>query len=659
MVARHVSAVLLCLAAAVPVAAQPKGVDDAVKRGAAFLAKRHKDRIPDDHSNGIGPAAISGLALLEAGASPDAPALRTITDAVRDAAFTESKTYQIALCLLFLDRLGDRGDLPLIQVLAVRLLAGQNGSGGWGYQCLDRVPQADERRLRAGLMTNVLVSGKEMPKAEPGRAGVTGRLHPEVEAYAKGLLQNNARGDILDDNSNTQFGILGVWVARRNGVPVEDALDRIDRRFVRTQFGNGGWAYSGFVGRPGTPSMTCAGLLGMATGLARREENRLVAVGARKPDPVPPPKPAAAPPKAQGDAPFFNPPPPRPAKEPKPAPAQGDPATPQVRLALANLGAVLQLEARKRAQGGRAFDRGGSHGDGDLYFLWSLERVAVVYGLDTIGDVDWYGLGAEAIVGMQNHDGSWGRGRYGVDVDTSFALLFLTRANIARDLTSFVKPLSGGSEMRAAVGSAFNPAVPVAGPPEPPAPKMPAPTPKLPAAVRPAPVPVPSVPPAAGVPVLGESAPEALARELISAPAGGWSATLERVRDAKGADHTSAILLAIPKLPADRKKQARDALAARLTRMTAETLRTMLSGDDAELRRAAALACGTKDDKALVPDLIDRLTDGDDAVVRAARAGVKSLTGAKFDFGPEPGSTAAQRTTAAAAWRAWWDGQKK
>jgi hypothetical protein len=191
----------------------------------------------------------------------------------------------------------------------------------------------------------------------------------------------------------------------------------------------------------------------------------------------------------------------------------------------------------------------------------------------------------------------------------------------------------------------------------------PAPTPPTPpAGIAPMPtlpVPVANVPPQPPAPVLGESAAEGLANGLVRAPAAGWAGELERIRDAKGGDNTSALVLAIGKLSGDRKKQARDALAESLTRMTAATLRTMLTGDEVELRRAAVLACAMKDDKEHVPDLIDRLTDDDDSVVRAARAAVKSLSGSKIDFGPEPGSTAAQRKTAAAAWRSWWATQNK
>src|SRR4051794_34561003 len=105
-------------------AADPKQVEAAVKRGADFLAQRFRNDAPNT-AEGIGPTALAGLALHESGKPVDDPAVRAVTAAVRDAAFSETRTYQIALCLLYLDRLGDKVDDPAIQMLAVRLLAGQ------------------------------------------------------------------------------------------------------------------------------------------------------------------------------------------------------------------------------------------------------------------------------------------------------------------------------------------------------------------------------------------------------------------------------------------------------------------------------------------------------------------------------------------------------
>ena len=73
----------------------------------------------------------------------------------------------------------------------------------------------------------------------------------------------------------------------------------------------------------------------------------------------------------------------------------------------------------------------------ELYFLWSAERVAVLYQLKTIEGKKWYEWGAEVLTTNQRPDGSWQGGGHGsVPVtDTCLALLFLQRVNLAKDLT--------------------------------------------------------------------------------------------------------------------------------------------------------------------------------------------------------------------------------
>ncbi len=639
-------------------AATPQEINAAIQKGTDFLKQRYKDGLPpDDKEHGIGPAALAGMALLETGTPANDPVVKLITAAVRDASYTETRTYQLTLCLLFLDKLGEPADVPLIQLLGIRLLAGQNDQGGWGYKCIEAVPARDERELRGGLKTNPLGVGRAPvpggkpaqppPTSAPGKPGITGRLHPEIERYGQALLDSRNRGDFWDDNSNTQFAILGVWVARKHGAPVENALDKIEQRFLATQDPQtGGWPYSGLVGGPGSPSMICAGLLGLATGLGRREERRLAAVPPRKPEP--PPKVVAKPNPGAGPAdPFFNPPP-KPVDKPPAAKPPVEPRRPLdqrdavIQRAWTGLAAVLAAEDRKRGvPGAKPFDRSIDHGFADLYFFWSVARTAVIFGVDKVGGIDWYPLIADAIVVMQNPDGSWGKGRYGPSVDTAFALLVLTRSNVVHDLTTWVRSAPVSVEMRGGPGVSRPDLanLPVRNLPAAPAPATtPATTPK--------PIPAPV-----------EDGSAQLAENLAKLAGKDWSKALERVRDAKGTEYTRALVLVIHKLEGDRKKDARDALAERLTRMSAETLRGLTRGDDPELRRGAVLACAMKDDKGYVPDLIDRLNDEDELVVRAARAGLKSLTGQ--DLGPHPRATKEERAEAIAAWRAWWGAQKK
>jgi hypothetical protein len=605
------AAVVLLIAAPAAPAATPEQIDTAITKGVAALKARFKNGAGGGAANGaeygIGPTALAGIALLEAKTPAGDPAVAAIAAAVREQAYKERKTYQLALSLLFLDRLESPADVPLIQTLGVRLLAGQTTSGGWTYDCVDAVPAADEQRLRAGLKSTELVAGKEGPR------GGAPKLHPLVQEYFAALWNaRTASRAAGGDNSNTQFAVLAVWAARKHGVPVDPALDLIERRFMATQDQQGGWTYSDSVTGPaatGTPSMTCAGLLGLATAIGRREERRSKAEAPKVETP-------------KSNDPFFNPPP-RPdgkgAAGPKRAPDARDLAAGR---GFGFLGAVLNGAAR------------GAGGDvNNFYFLWSLERVGVLYGVDRIGGVDWYAAGSDFIVRAQAADGTWA-GSYGPDVDTSLALLFLCKANLARDLSSRVRG-DAGSELRAG-------AAPVA--PAVPLPKG--------TTVPGNPLPVP-----AAAPLPAGAAGKVTADLLRAAGGADWTKALEAVRDGKGADYTTGLVAAVHRLDGDKKRAARDALAERLTRMSAETLRGMMTNTDAELRRGAVLAAAMRDDKDHVPDLIGRITDAEELVVRAARAGLRSLT--EQDFGPQPDASAADRTQAAAAWRAWWMRQKR
>ena len=620
--------VVLAISAGDASAASQKDIDNAIQRGVAFLKPAFSVGVGQGGvngvgGNGIGPTALAGIALLGAKVPASDPVIQTIALSVRNAAYTETATYQLSLCLIFLDQLENPADAPLIQILGVRLLTGQSSKGGWGYPCVGTVSNQDDQWLRSVVKSHDLVAGGGAPKAPapatPGHKPAA-KLNADIERYY-GVIWGKRELVPSDDNSNTQFATLAIWLARKYGVPVDSALDMVDRRFMASQFESGIWTYNGnSSGSSESPAMTCAGLIGLSIGVGRREESRLKAEQARKEKEA-----AARPGKAQD--PFFTPPAKSDAPDGKKAPPKRPPDERDMAV------------SRGMAALGRYLTGAQARGSEDeLYFLWSLERVGVIYGVDKIGGVDWYAVGSDQLVRKQTAAGSW-TGTYGAEVSTSFALLFLTKANVARDLSSKIKP-EAGNELRAGTGpGAAATSGSVGAGPKPAAPDL---TP------GPSPAPLPSA-------KTDEST--RLATELVSVPATDWLRTLERVRDAKGADYTKALVVAIPKLGGDRQKDARGALAERLTRMTAETLRGMMKGDEVELRRGAVLAAAMKDDKSHVPDLIDRLTDDNDGVSRAARAGLKSLTGE--DFGPATGATRAERKTAADVWRTWWSKQKK
>lgn len=209
--------------------------------------------------------------------------------------------------------------------------------------------------------------------------------------------------------SNTQFAMLAVWGSRTYGVPVRAPLLVLSAYFHANQFPDGHWIYPA---NSLTGTSTCAGLISLAL------ERVLLNDKEFRPD---------------GD-------------EPRPQAGQGATKRADVHRAFTFL--AQTAVGRKRDDPGGAPDYGGGwfNADawGDLYFLWTLERVGVIYSTDKIDGKDWFDWGYPIILENQQPDGSWAEANWargGVIpadarlIDTSFALLFLKRSNIAADLT--------------------------------------------------------------------------------------------------------------------------------------------------------------------------------------------------------------------------------
>lgn len=405
-------------------------VNRAIEKGLA-----HVKKLPTKWGNGahvVGLAALQSLTLLECGVPPDDATVQAVAQHLRDRLPQTYTTYDVSLALLFLDRLGDAADRGLIQTLALRLVAGQQADGGWNYDCKklnsneqqELLTILEQTRPRNPLELFVDDKGKVSPEfvvprpgeklpefVVPGKGETTdggnGSRRDKPADIAKALAKaspniRNLPGlqppgktqmnNVGSDNSNTQFAILAVWVASRYDIPVERTLALIVKRFRTSQDKQGRWGYHYQKSPPiaqGELAMTCAGLLGLGAGYGM----------------------SAAP----GDK------------------AARQPAI-QDKAVLAGFKALE-----------KAFDH--TLGDGprkrirqpmNLYLLWSIERVGVMYNVTNLGDKDWYRLGAEQLVEHQQANGSWTNGGYfgaNPTVDTCFALLFLKRANLAKDLS--------------------------------------------------------------------------------------------------------------------------------------------------------------------------------------------------------------------------------
>jgi hypothetical protein len=477
-------------------------VNNAIDRGVAYLKRTQQKNgtwaqahVTVHGKHPAGYATLPALTLLECGVPASDPMIQKAAQFLRSKAAKLDATYELSLAVLLLDRIGDPKDQALIQTFALRLMAGQSATGGWGYKCpllsgaaqkelltalrhldpspedmpaavreigkkpgdltpLAKVPGAgplekiatpagapsltgsshrgspgESSSLSGGsldespsppepsasppalgtdclglafLEHNEPETPREAPPAKPEHKAGQGksskpyvlperlRMLPVVQDPDTHLLQD-PQGKPYNlvltttDNSNTQFAILALWTAQRHDVPMRRSLNLIVRRFATSQNADGSWGYHYRFGGGNDHralTMTCVGLIGLAVGHGLAQ-----------------PHPAGQPVQDQR---IIN-----------------------GLFALSKTIGQLREPPRDLPME-------------NLYYLWSLERVAVLYNLPIIGDKDWYRWGAQVLVSNQDVEGYWEHGGYvgnSPTIDTCLALLFLKRANLVKDLT--------------------------------------------------------------------------------------------------------------------------------------------------------------------------------------------------------------------------------
>ena len=176
------------------------------------------------------------------------------------------------------------------------------------------------------------------------------------------------------DNSNSQYGVLGIWAAIMAGDTVPDKYwSDVEQHWLTNQDPDGGWGYQG-PGGGGTITMTCAGV---TTLCVTAEQQELISS------------------KGKRDA------------HPQMSAA--------VNKALDWMGKEDHLTNFNGGQNG--------------YALYGVERAALATGFRWFGNHDWFReLGARELKD-QAKDGSWGYGAGGAGAaaETAFRVLFLSR----------------------------------------------------------------------------------------------------------------------------------------------------------------------------------------------------------------------------------------
>jgi hypothetical protein len=188
-----------------------------------------------------------------------------------------------------------------------------------------------------------------------------------IESSADGSFHYDTDGSPKKngDNSTSQFGLLAMWAASLNDIPIRTAVwTKCMNHWIRTQSPEGGWDYRGVGNKP---TMTAAGIASMYVCVDNLYSQTFVK---------------------------------------KPARAQDFKALMVIQKA------VNRLDKNFKSWGG-------GHGN---YYMYGIERVGLACGYKYFNGRDWYKEGAIHLLKSQKPDGSWGE-----VYATSFSMLFLIR----------------------------------------------------------------------------------------------------------------------------------------------------------------------------------------------------------------------------------------
>jgi hypothetical protein len=392
-----------------------------------------------------------------------------------------------------------------------------------------------------------------------------------VAQYLIGRQMTNGAWDYTHrtagDASISQYAVLGLWEAENAGADVPpEVWDRAASWYVSNQSADGGWNYhpDERVRFPDTISMTAAGVGSLL--ICQRQLGRY-----RQ--------------GIEGLSPLLTP---------------LTVAEKRLRYS-AGTSAAKVREAIRRGMGwiGSRFStaKGPLIGQSLYYGLYGIERIGALADKDTIGRLDWFEQGRQAILRGQAGDGSW-NSEYNQVPNTSWAVLFLTRSTRKTIRRITVKQLGAGTLQG------------------------------------------------------GRGLPEDMSNltvaggRVISRPMNGAVDGMLAVLEDPRATNADA---ALSGLVLRYRTEGPAAL-----RPHKDRFRKLAADRDPGLRRVAVWALARTGDLDAAPVLIDRLTDPDEQVVGVARDGLQLLSRKIDGLGPPSPSTPDQRREAAARWRAWY-----
>lgn len=225
--------------------------------------------------------------------------------------------------------------------------------------------------------------------------------------------------DGLGDTSITQYATLGLWAAERVGLTVpKNVWDDMAAWHLRTQLANGAFAYH--PGETGSSEPSAALTLGGAANLLLVKMNLFERGSSGKAtSELAPSKRELVTGKRFG------------VLEPVDLDQAGNPKEkPNERKgALKTNAANVQRAIDRAVAWSAASFQLPPRTSFRMYYLYGLERLGALGNLPTLGQHDWYDLGARWLVGNQTPDGTWTTlDQSAGHVSAAFGVLFLTRA---------------------------------------------------------------------------------------------------------------------------------------------------------------------------------------------------------------------------------------
>lgn len=189
-----------------------------------------------------------------------------------------------------------------------------------------------------------------------------------INSTADGSFEYNTEGSPKSngDNSTSQFGLLAMWAASLNDIPIRNSVWKLCMgHWMRTQSPEGGWNYRGIGNKP---TMTAAGIASMYVCV----DNLMAQTFVKK------------------------------------------------RAIAKDFPELMAIQKGVNRLDKNFANWGGGHGN---YYMYGIERVGLACGYKYFNGKDWYKDGAAHLLGSQGGDGSWG----GKPYSTAFSMLFLIR----------------------------------------------------------------------------------------------------------------------------------------------------------------------------------------------------------------------------------------